>query len=264
MKIALFTSNQPRHQGLIRSLAAIASEVLVTCEVTTLFPGQTQDFYNSSEVMKEYFSKMQAAEQKVFGLPGYLPSNVRLFPMKMGDINSAPLEWIKQIESAEYAVVFGASWIKGSLCELLVQKKAVNIHMGVSPYYRGATCNFWALYEKKPEYVGATIHYLSKGLDSGEMIIHALPSARAVDGFELGMLAVKAAHEGLCTLIKNNNLFELSPIIQDKTQQIRYSKRAEFNDTVAADFLKNPLSPEFIKNKCAQRDLSRFLRPFQF
>lgn len=46
--------------------------------------------------------------------------------------------------------------------------------MGLSPYYRGTDCNFWALYDKKPQYVGATIHLLSKGIDSGPTLYHAL------------------------------------------------------------------------------------------
>ena len=42
--------------------------------------------------------------------------------------------------------------------------------MGVSPYYRGADCNFWALYDSNYHLVGSTIHYLSKGIDSGDII----------------------------------------------------------------------------------------------
>ena len=34
--------------------------------------------------------------------------------------------------------------------------------MGLSPFYRGSSCNFWAIKDKKPEFVGSTIHYLSK------------------------------------------------------------------------------------------------------
>ena len=33
--------------------------------------------------------------------------------------------------------------------------------MGVSPYYRGCDCNFWALYDNNPHLVGATIHICS-------------------------------------------------------------------------------------------------------
>ena len=50
--------------------------------------------------------------------------------------------------------------------------------MGISPYYRGSACNFWALYDKNPQFVGATIHYLSEGLDDGDILFHVLPSKK--------------------------------------------------------------------------------------
>jgi hypothetical protein len=262
MKIAIFTSNQSRHHNLIRTMASIADDVFVVSEVTTIFPGMTADFYNSSDVMKDYFRRMQAAEQKIFGVPDYLPKNVSVLPIKMGDINSIPIQWFKKIEDVDYIIVFGASWIKGDLCELLIQKKAVNIHMGVSPYYRGATCNFWALQDGRPELVGATIHYLSKGLDSGKMIMHTLPKAQRTDGFSLGMLAVKAAHEGLRHLLSEGNIFQLESEIQNKSLELRYSRRSEFNDDVAQSFLRNPLSEEVIFQKCSQRRSEDFLRPY--
>ena len=71
--------------------------------------------------------------------------------------------------SSDIYIVFGASFIKGWLVDFLIKNKAINIHMGLSPYYRGSSCNFWAMYDNNPNYVGATIHYLSKGLDSGEI-----------------------------------------------------------------------------------------------
>ena len=61
-------------------------------------------------------------------------------------------------------------------------KDAINIHMGISPYYRGSSCNFWAIYDGNPSYVGATIHLLSKGLDSGDILFHCLPKPLNNDG----------------------------------------------------------------------------------
>ncbi|MBC7466808.1 MAG: methionyl-tRNA formyltransferase [Bdellovibrio sp.] len=261
MKIALFTSNQARHLHLMEKLSEIASEVLVVSEVTTVFPGATQDFYNKSDVMKEYFQKMQEAEQEVFGASRFLPANLRLMPLKMGDLNSLPVALFNELKEVDYIVVFGASWIKGELCDLLVQKKAINIHMGISPYYRGAACNFWAIYDGRVDFVGATVHYLSKGLDSGDMIFHALPKAEAVGGFKLGMLAVRAAHLSLCKALQNGSLFSLPSVKQDKDQQIRYSKRAEFNDEVAKEFLLNPVDPKLIHDVNSSRDLTQFLNP---
>ena len=41
--------------------------------------------------------------------------------------------------------------------------------MGISPYYRGADCNYWAI-KDNINLVGSTIHYLSEDLDGGKII----------------------------------------------------------------------------------------------
>jgi methionyl-tRNA formyltransferase len=158
-------------------------------------------------------------------------------------------------------IIFGSSYIKGDLIDKLVGKKAINIHMGISPYYRGSSCNFWALYDKKPELVGATIHYISKGLDSGKVLFHALPKPAKINSFVLGMQAVWATQESLIEKIMNNELFDLKPIQQNKNLEIRYSKNAEFTDEIASNYLKSlPLSEDIFKD-LSQRNIENFINP---
>src|SRR5271168_1980819 len=161
MKIAIFTSNHPRHFALLRAASAIADQVVAVQECTTLFPGAVKDFYRKSEVMETYFTRVLAAEHRVFGSIAPLPRNVRVLALREGDINSLPLETFSEYLDADQIVVYGASFLKGDLCREMVAREAVNIHIGVSPYYRGSSCNFWAMYDGRYEMVGATIHRLS-------------------------------------------------------------------------------------------------------
>jgi methionyl-tRNA formyltransferase len=159
-------------------------------------------------------------------------------------------------------VVFGASYIKGELCDFLTAHRTYNIHMGVSPYYRGSSTNFWALYDRRPEFVGATLHLLTKGLDSGPMLCHALPKAEAVEPFELGMRAVRAGHRALMELLRDGRLATMEAVPQDKSQQMRYTRNADFTDDVAREYLGRLPSAEAIGAQLAARDMSRFLRPY--
>jgi hypothetical protein len=70
--------------------------------------------------------------------------------------------------------VFGTSLIRG---ELLQKGRLgiVNLHGGLSPEYRGADCAFWALYNKEPEKVGCTLHFIDAGIDTGRLIAHISP-----------------------------------------------------------------------------------------
>lgn len=260
MRITVFTSNQPRHLSLLETLARFADEVFAVQECNTVFPGRVADFYRKSEVMQTYFGRVTEAEAAVFGRPRFSPPNVRHLPLKMGDLNLLELDALGPALHSDAYVVFGASFIKGPLCELLVERRAINIHMGTSPYYRGSACNFWALYDDRPEYVGATIHRLTAGLDSGPILFTALPPAESLDGFRLGMRAVKAAHETLAQSLASGELATLDPIPQDRSLELRYTRNADFTDEVAAAYLPRAHNPEQIVSRLDTRDLTRFVR----
>jgi len=263
MNITVFTSNQPRHLSLIKDLASIADTVYAVMEVNTVFPGERADFFKKTDVMQNYFSRVIASEKKYFGNIEFLPSNVRPLIIKSGDLNQVDNAILAPALKSDEYIIFGANYIKGDLIDFLVKEEAYNIHMGVSPYYRGSSCNFWAAYEKNYDMIGATIHMLSKGLDSGEMLFHALPSYEE-DLFDLGMKAVKSAHKGLIENLKTGNLSKFKKVAQDKTLELCYKRNADFDDAVASDYLNNPASAEDIKNVLSNRDNSKFLNPFVY
>jgi folate-dependent phosphoribosylglycinamide formyltransferase PurN len=263
-KITVFTSNQPRHVSLIETLCRVAEEVYAVQECNTLFPGSVADFYKKSDVMQRYFQKVLAAEEEIFGETRFSNANARTLSMKVGDLNQVNMSILAPALKSDLYIVFGASYIKRPLIDFLVAQKALNIHMGISPYYRGNSCNFWALFDGRPDYVGSTIHLLSRGLDSGPMLFHALPNPRAVDGFALGMHAVKAAHEGLASFIEQVQRGEsnFNAVEQDRSKELRYTKNSHFDDAVASQYLASTLTPDQILEKLKAADQSKYLCPF--
>ncbi len=239
MKITVFTSNQPRHISLIKDLAAIADEVYAIQECNTVFPGKVDDFFKKSEVMQDYFANVIRAERDVFGGLTFLPSNVKSMALKMHDLTKLDIESLKPALESDVYVVFGATYIRKPLINILVENKAINIHMGVSPYYRGSSCNFWALQQGNYDLVGSTIHMLSKGLDSGAMLFHALPKPVGDEPFVFGMKAVRAAHKSLVKTIASGELFDMQPVVQDREMEISYTRNSDFDDDVAKAYLEN-------------------------
>jgi len=77
----------------------------------------------------------------------------------------------------------------------------INLHTGLSPYSRGGNCNLYMLLENKPQWVGGTVHYIDKGIDSGDIIhsyqveMFADDSYESIDGrvFLTGMHALSDA-----------------------------------------------------------------------
>ena len=242
MKVTLFTSNQNRHNYLINLLSEISSELFVIQECSTLFPGIVPGHYPASELMKKYFDKVLNAQIKIFG-SSYVnnsKNNIKILPMLTGDLNKCSLEILSNFLKSDIYIVFGSSYIKGELIDFLVKQKAINIHMGVSPYYRGTDCNFWSLYDGNPHMVGATIHMLSKGLDSGAMLYHAMSNIKT-NPFEYTMSTVKSAFHSISTRIKNESIFDIKPITQDKSKEIRYSKKSEFDEDVVKKFFNKKI-----------------------
>ena len=143
--------------------------------------------------MRKYFTKVIDAEKYVFKNTAYLEKNIICLPIKMGDLNMCEFKHLKIALNSDIYIIFGASYIKGWLIDYLINNNAINIHMGLSPYYRGSSCNFWALYDENPHLVGATIHYISKGVDTGPMLYHAVSSNYNIDPWGYSMSSVKSA-----------------------------------------------------------------------
>ena len=243
MKITLFTSNKNRHNYLINLLSTISDELFVIQECSTIFPGVIPGHYQASPIMKKYFENVNNAQSKLFGnsYVNNLKKNIKILPMLSGDLNKCSMDLLSDFLKSDVYIVFGSSYTKGELVDFLVEKRAINIHAGVSPYYRGTDCNFWALYDDNPHLVGTTIHLLSKGLDSGPMLYHAMSNIKT-NPFEYTMSTIKSAFHSIAERIKDNSIFKINPVIQDKSKEIRYSKKNEFNEEIVKEYFKKEIN----------------------
>jgi methionyl-tRNA formyltransferase len=234
MSVTVFTRDSARHIALVNKLATVTNSVHAVIEssppLVTAPP--------KSPVMTEYFSRVQQAENHVFGTGITLDPRVNTQLIATGQLNQLTPQQLQAALETDYVVVFGSSYIKGWLADALIDKNAINLHMGISPQYRGSACNFWALFDNNPHLVGATIHRLAKSLDSGSVIQHIRPEFTGQNLFHFSMQAVAAGHDALAALIANNQLQTMTPQPQDSSLEIRYSKNADFTDDVASSFLQ--------------------------
>ncbi len=237
MKITLFTTNNIRHNYFVNTLSKIADELYVVQENKKSLKENL-----NSKIMKDYFEEVNKAQLKFFGdlKVKNFSKNVKLLAIPFGELNNCSLQYLSDYLKSDVYIVFGSSYIKGELVDYLINKKTFNIHMGVSPYYRGTDCNFWALYDGNPHLVGATIHMLSKGLDSGSILYHAMSNIKT-SPYEYTMSTVKSAFRSLTERIKDKSLFKIKSIKQDKSKEIRYSKKDDFNQEVLKNYNKKKI-----------------------
>jgi hypothetical protein len=252
LKITVFSSNQRRHLAYINRLAMVSESVFAVLESSTLFPGQVDDFYRKSPVMQEYFSKVLQSEERVFPGERFLDKGVRVLTGPFGDLNRLSREDLEGALDSDIFLVFGSSFIRGWLIRFLIERQAINIHMGLSPYYRGTACNFWAVHDRSPAFVGATVHRLSEGLDSGPILFHSRPSYDGESTFEFTMKAVDQVQQDIVRTIENSTFLSFAGQAQDRSLELRYSKNNEFSDGVAKEFMRKNLSPTDIESLLAR------------
>jgi len=234
MSVTVFTRDSARHFALVNKLATVTHGVHAVIESSP----PSVNALPKSPVMTEYFSRVQQAEDHIFGTGTTLDPRVKIQSIVAGQLNQLTQQELAAALESDLVVVFGSSYIKGWLADALIAKNAINLHMGISPQYRGSACNFWALFDNNPHLVGATIHRLAKSLDSGSVIQHVRPKFTDQNLFHFSMQAVAACHDALASLISNNQLQTMTPQPQDSSLEIRYSKNADFTDEIAALFLK--------------------------
>lgn len=52
-----------------------------------------------------------------------------------------------------------------------VNCRFINMHAGITPKYRGVHGAYWAMVNRDPEHCGVTIHFVDKGIDTGNIIL---------------------------------------------------------------------------------------------
>ena len=242
MKITLFTSDKNRHKYFVNLLSSISEKLFVIQESDhnskEFIPIDTK----VSPIILKYFEHVNNAQYKLFDNNNIdnLNKDTKIFPIPFGSINeyliNLPLEFLK----SDIYLVFGSSYIKGDFFNFLLKKKTININAGISPYYRGCDCNFWALYDDNPHLVGATIHYLSKGLDNGPILYHAVSNLKT-NPFEYTMSTIKSAFHSIVDRIKDNSIFKIKPLIQEKSKEIRFSKKHDFDEKTVKKYFEKKI-----------------------
>ena len=256
MKITVMTSNNVRHINLINMLSKYCDKLFVIQECKNINNYEHKSYENSK--FTNYFNKVNLAQQVIF--PNYKMikdrNKIKIFQIQYGNINTLKLAELNEFLKSDLFIVFGASYIKYDLLDFLIERNAINIHAGISPYYRGTDCNFWALYDGHPHLVGTTIHLLTSGLDEGAILYHAMPEIR-VNPFEYTMSSIKSAFLSLCEKIKDNSIFEFDPKEQNQSKEIRFSKKKDFNAEVISNYFKKDLNLKDINF-----DISLLIRPY--
>jgi methionyl-tRNA formyltransferase len=95
--------------------------------------------------------------------------------------------------------------------------RLINLHTGLSPWYRGSDTIFWPLHDGVPHLVGVTVHRLEAGLDSGPILARGRPPLRPGDNEASAFAhAVELGAELLCRAL----LREMDGVARPQAQNL--------------------------------------------
>jgi methionyl-tRNA formyltransferase len=94
--------------------------------------------------------------------------NKSMSVLTTNDINSTDVYKLLSKEKPDLILDHGTSLVKNHIIENA--SLALNLHWGLSPYYRGSYCTEWALLNWDPYNIGVTIHKLAKSIDGGDIL----------------------------------------------------------------------------------------------
>ena len=146
-----------------------------------------------------------------------------------GALNSPATADFLLSHGVDTLVVYGSNLLKPPLLNRWAGR-IINLHLGLSPYYRGTATNFYPLLNDEPEYVGATIHLIDAGIDSGPILKHARPAIVADDApHTIGCKAIVAGIEAMIAALNDLGRGALKPVPQWKPANARLYLRKDYH-----------------------------------
>lgn len=111
----------------------------------------------------------------------------RLECIDVDSINSKAVQDVLKAAQPGCVVVSGTGIIGKTVLGLA--PVFLNVHVGITPRYRGVHGGFWAIYENRPDLVGVTVHKIDPGVDTGDIVAQDTLAVQSSD--TLRTLAVR-------------------------------------------------------------------------
>jgi len=83
----------------------------------------------------------------------------------------------------------------------LARLATLNLHHGIAPLIRGMSSILWGQYERRPEWIGSSVHVINGGIDTGAVLAHAKVEPER-PGERFPSLYVRASEGGVARLVQ--------------------------------------------------------------
>jgi folate-dependent phosphoribosylglycinamide formyltransferase PurN len=235
-QIVIITGDQLRHDYFVDQLNAHFDVRGVVSE--SVYQPKIEGGPDDISDLRRHFAEREEAERRYFASSEQmtLPHNW-LMRVAKGEANSDQIfAWIMD-KSPQLLILYGSCIISERLLNTFDQR-TINMHLGLSPYYRGSGTNFWPLVNGEPELVGATIHLATLDVDAGAILKQVRPQIVAGDrNHDIGCKAIIAGTHAMISSIQAYVAGQLKP--QPQPEGGRVYRRTDFNVEAVRQMWRN-------------------------
>lgn len=256
-RIVILTGSELRHRFLRKALAlAEGVEVVRTycegVENTVIDLVQKRD-PEASTLQRAHIAARARSEEDFFGaFDHFAPDRSNPVEVPRGRVNEPEVAEAIIALQPDLLVAYGCSLIREPLLSAF-QGRFLNVHLGLSPYYRGSGTNFWPLVNGEPEFVGATFMHIDAGVDTGE-VIHQI-RARIFPGdtpHQIGNRLIADMARVYAALIRDFDRLERMPPVPEPTES-RVYRRRDFTEA-ATEQLYRTFADGLVSRYLAERE----------
>jgi len=245
--VILITGNELRHLYFASYLSSQKDIELKLVIHESNIKLEKNDLYKKNNLIKKHVDLRNKTEKLFF--KNFIKKNKKynFIKIKKKSINDEKNINLIKKEKMQYIITYGCSIISSAFINKF-KNKIFNVHLGLSPYYKGSGTNFFPFVNNELQFCGSTIMQISKKIDSGKIIHQVRPDLSTNDNIHTigNKIIVKTAKE-LCKIIVKKSKFKFFKI---KTKyKTRIYKRKDFNKknlNKAMDNIKNNLILNYI------------------
>jgi methionyl-tRNA formyltransferase len=252
LKVAVLTSTFPRHRYFLLTMRQRFDVAAALHQSKAAGP---QEQAETPESIRHHFQKLIEGERKEF-LPR-LGTDADSDLRSVTEINDPQLVSDVSAAGVDIVCLFGTAILKSAWLSAF-PRRIVNLHLGLSPFYRGAATLFWPFAEGELECAGTTIHLAAPKVDAGPILkrIKADPKI-GDDYYTLTNRLIRRSIDAMPDAIEQFVAGSIIPQHQDLTIS-KLFRRADFTEAALQRMLSqfgSPLTAEQIvlsenSNKC--------------
>ena len=125
----------------------------------------------------KHLQTLKQKEEEAFSDDAVLavPENIPVREADSRKALNAPemIDWARSLD-ADAVFDYGSGILEPPFLKALPEWK-INLHGGLSPYYKGSATLLWPFYFQQPQLAGITYHLLEEKIDGGAILQHARP-----------------------------------------------------------------------------------------